>query len=158
MKYKAIVVSTLLILLNGCYGCPPTILSSDCRKFFQLSSKDQEAQFRAYAVDKQVDLYLCGMNREPPEIAYAAHIAEGGEKNIPYLIQRLKAEPLEINQTRIIDIFTVLAIKGHLRGRQDIVVQLEDVASKMKYEPLRLQAERYVQDIKRNTKPVLDSP
>ena len=91
------------------------------------------------------------MNLEPPEIAYAAYIAEGGDKNIPYLIQRLKAEPLEIQQTRIIDIFTVLAIKGHLRGRQDIVVQLEEVVSKMKYEPVKFKAQSYVQEIKRNT-------
>lgn len=151
MKYKVIVVSTLLILLNGCYGCPPTILSDECGKFFELPSREQESKFRVYPVDKQVDLYLCGMNREPPEIAYAAYIAEGGDKSIPYLLQRLRAEPLEINQTRIIDIFTVLAVKGHLRGRQDIVIQLEDVISKMKYEPVKVKAERYIQDIKKNT-------
>ena len=151
MKYKVIVASTLLILLNGCYGCPPTILSSECRKFFELPSREQEIKFREFPVDKQVDLYLCGMNREPPEIAYAAYIAEGGDKTIPYLIQRLKAEPTEIDQTRIIDIFTVLAIKGHLRGRQDIVVQLEDVVSMMKYEPVKLKAGRYIQEIKKNT-------
>lgn len=151
MKYKVIAFSTVLILLNGCYGCPPTILSRDCRAFFDLPSREKEVKFREYPVDKQVDLYLCGMNREPPEIAYAAYIAEGGDKNIPYLIQRLKAEPLEIEQTRIIDIFTVLALKGHLRGRQDIVVQLEEVVSKMKYEPVKLKAQRYVQEIKRNT-------
>ena len=150
MKYRAFVASGLLIILNSCYGCPPAILPRECREFFALPSREQEAKFRAYPVEKQVDLYLCGMNREPPEIAYAVHIAEGGDKNIPYLLQRLKAEQLEITQTRIIDIFTVLAIKGHLRRRQEVVDQLEEVASKMKYAPVRLQAQKYIEEIKKN--------
>jgi len=151
MNYKAIVGASLLLMLSGCYGCPPTILPRECRQFFDLPSKEQEAKFRAYPVAKQVDLYLCGMNREPPEIAYAAYIAEGGEKNFPYLLQRLKAEQLEITQTRIIDIFTLLSIKGHLRGRKDVVAQLEQVVSKMKYEPVRLQAQAYIEEIKKNS-------
>ena len=150
MKYKAFVASTLLIILSGCYGCPPTILPRECREFFDLPSREQEAKFRAYPLQKQVDLYLCGMNREPPEIAYAAYIAEGGEKNIPYLLERLKSEKLEITQVRIIDIFTVLAIKGHLRARQDVVAQLEQVVSRMKYEPIRRQAQGYLEEIKKN--------
>jgi hypothetical protein len=150
MKYKVFVASSLLIILNSCYGCPPTLLQRECRDFFALPSREQAAEFRAYPVERQVDLYLCGMNREPPEIAYAAHIAEGGDKNVPYLLQRLKAEQLEITQTRIIDIFTVLAIKGHLRGRQDVVDQLEEVASQMKYAPVKLQAHRYIEEIKKN--------
>jgi len=90
------------------------------------------------------------MNREPPEIGYAAYIAESGDKDIPYLLQRLKAEQLEIRQMQIIDIFVVLAIKGNLRGRQDVVDQLEEVVVKMKYEPVRLKAQRYVEEIKKN--------
>jgi hypothetical protein len=148
MKYKVILTATSLLMLNGCYGCPPTILSRECREFFAMPSKEQEARFRAYSVDKQVDLYLCGMNREPPEIAYAAYIAEGGEKNIPYLLRRLEAEQLEITQLHVIDIFTMLAVKGHLRGRQDVIAQLDQVVSRMKYEPIRLKARAYLDEIK----------
>ena len=150
MKYKALIVLTLLIILSGCYGCPPTVLPGECREFFDLPAKEREVKFRAYPVAKQVDLYLCGMNREPPHIGYAAYIAEGGEQNIPYLLQRLKAERLEITQTRILDIFTVLANQGDLRGRSDVVSQLEEVVSKMKYEPVRLKAQRYIEEIKKN--------
>jgi hypothetical protein len=89
------------------------------------------------------------MNREPPEIAYAAYIAEGGKEKIPYLLQRLQTEESESAQVEIIDIFTVLAIKGQLHGRRDVVAQLEQVVSKMKYEPLRLKALGYIEEIKR---------
>ena len=117
----------LLTAVSGCYFGPPAILSRDCRDFFNLPSREEEDLFRTYPVDKQVDLYLCGMNREPPEIAYAAFIAEGGEKNIPYLLQRLKAEKVEIVQTRLIDIFSVMAINGQLRGRHDVIGELDQV-------------------------------
>ena len=150
MRYKTFVALSLLIILSGCYGCPSTILPRDCREFFALLSREQESKFRSYPVDKQVDLYLCGMNREPPEIGYAAYIAESGDKDIPYLLQRLKAEQLEIRQMQIIDIFVVLAIKGNLRGRQDVVDQLEEVVVKIRYEPVRLKAQRYIEEIKKN--------
>ena len=146
MKYKFLTIS-LLITLNGCYGCPPTILRGECREFFALPSKEREARFRTYQVDKQVDLYLCGMNREPPELGYAAYIAEGGKERIPYLLQRLQTEESESAQVQIVDIFTVLAIKGQLRGRQDVVAQLEQVVSKIKYQPLRLKANGYIEEI-----------
>lgn len=90
------------------------------------------------------------MNREPPTTAYAAYIAEGGEKNIPFLLQRLKAERLEMVQTELIDIFTVMAIKGQLRGREDVIADLEQVISKMKYEPVKLIAQKYLEEIKKN--------
>jgi hypothetical protein len=89
------------------------------------------------------------MNREPPESGYAAYIAEGGEQVIPYLLKRLKAEPLEITKTRILDIFTVLAVKGNLRGRQDVIDELERVVSNLKFAPLKSKAERYMDTIKR---------
>ena len=147
MKYKFLTI-TLLLTLNGCYGCPPTILRGECREFFALPSKEREARFRTYPVDKQVDLYLCGMNREPPEIAYAVYIAEGGKERIPYLLQRLQTEKSESAQVQIIDIFKVLAIKDQLRGRQDVIAQLEQVVSKMKYEPIRVKALGYIEEIK----------
>ena len=150
MKYRAIVLLTLLTTLSGCYFWSPAILSPECKKFFDLPSREQEQIFRTYPVDKQVDLYLCGMNREPPEITYAAYIAEGGEKNIPYLLQRIRAESLEIVQTRLIDIFTVMAIKGQLRGRKDVVAELEQTTSNMKYEPVKLKAQLYLQTIKKH--------
>ncbi len=121
----------------------------ECRDFFQLSSSEREIRFRQYPLEKQVDLYLCGMNREPPESGYAAYIAEGGEQVIPYLLNRLKAEPLEITKTRILDIFTVLAVKGSLRGRQDVIDELERVVSHIKFAPVKSKAERYMDTIKR---------
>ena len=150
VRYKIFVAFSLLIILSGCYGCPPTILPRECREFFALPSREQETKFRSYPVEKQVDLYLCGMNREPHEIALAAYIAEGGDKNIPYLLQRLKAEQLEISQAHVIDIFVVLAIKGTLRGRQDVVDQLEEVVAKMKSPPVRQKAQGYLEEIKKN--------
>jgi len=148
MKDKAILALLLVLMLEGCYGCPPTILRGECREFFAMPANEREAKFRTYPIDKQVDLFLCGMDLEPPHSGYAAYIAEGGEKNIPYLLQRLEAERSEITQLHLIDIFTVLAIKGHLHGRQDVLVRLEQVVSRMKYEPIRQKALEYLDEIR----------
>lgn len=150
MKDFAFIFLMLLITLSGCYFVPPASMPRECREFFNLPSRERENIFRTYSVDKQVDIYLCGMNREPPEIGYATYIAEGGEKNIPYLLQRLRAERLEIVQTRLIDIFTVMAIKGQLRGRKDVVGELDDIVSKMEYEPVKREALMYLEEIRKN--------
>ena len=75
-------------------------------------------------------------------------IAEGGESVIPYLLARLKREPMEITKANIIDIFAVLAAKGSLRNRQDVVIEIEEVVSKMTYEPMKLRAQGYLDYIK----------
>lgn len=140
----------LLTTLSGCYFVQPAILPRACREFFNLPSREQENLFRTYPVDRQVDLYLCGMNREPPAIAYAAYIAEGGEKNISYLLWRLKAEKVEMVQTRLIDIFTVMALRGQLRGRKDVVGELDQIVSKMEYEAVKRKAQKYLGEIRKN--------
>ena len=147
MRFRVAFIVGMLVICGYC-GCITGVMPRECREFFALSSRDREIKFRQYPLDKQVDLYLCGMNREPPESGYAAYIAEGGESVIPYLLTRLKREPLEISQARIIDIFTVLAAKGSLRNRQDMVVELEEVISKMTYEPVKSTAQGYLGYIK----------
>jgi len=142
---------SLVLILCGSAGCLSGIQPRECREFFQLSSSERESRFRQYPLDKQVDLYLCGMNREPPESGYAAYIAEGGEQVIPYLLQRIKTEPLEITKARILDIFTVLAVKGNLRGRQDVIDELDQVVSNIKFGPVKSMAERYMDTIKKET-------
>ncbi len=111
MKFRVAFRLSLLVVCSYC-ACLSGAMPPECREVFTLLSNDRETKFRQYPIEKQVDLYLCGMNREPPESGYAAYIAEGGESVIPYLFGRLEREPLEVTQTRIIDIFTVLAAKG----------------------------------------------
>lgn len=131
------------------YACLSGVIPPHCQDFFELSSAERVEKFREYPLERQVDLYLCGMNREPPESGYAVYIAEGGEQVIPYLLRRLEEEPLEITQTRILDIFTVLALKGSLRDKPEVVAELRRVVEKMEYQPIKSKAQQYLQLIER---------
>lgn len=150
IKFNVAGIAILVMLLNSCYGCPPSLPNKECRDFFGLSLSEQETKFKSYEVSKQVDLYLCGMSLEPPHIGLASYIAEGGEKNVPYLLERLSNEESEINQAYIIGIFRSLSNRGHLKDKQDVIYQLERIASAMQYQPAQEESKRDLKVIRSN--------
>lgn len=149
MKLKAIAVVAMALLLSSCYGCP-SLHSRECRSFFDMPREQRNSLFRTYPIEKQIKLYHCGMGWEPPYTEYAYEIAKGGERNIPFLLERLRTERSQLHQTDIIYIFRAMSVLGHLHGRQDIVVQLEQVVAEMWFGPVKEKAERHLQEIRNN--------
>lgn len=104
MKLKAIVAVATALLLSSCYGCPLPLHSRECQSFFDMPQEQRNSVFREYPIEKQLEIYHCGMGWEPPYTEYAYEIAAGGERNIPFLLERLKAERSELFQKDILRI------------------------------------------------------
>lgn len=141
---RALIAISLAVSSVAASSCLPFRPSPECRAFYDLSPQQREAKVRASPVEKQLDLYWCGMFQEPPT-DFADDIADGGAKIIPFLLERLKVEESETDQDLIIHIFERLAIKGHLRGREDVAVQLRQVVSTMKNESIRSESQQRLQ-------------
>jgi len=90
------------------------------------------------------------MSMEPPDVGLAFYIAAGGEKNVPFLLQKLKTEKRENVQVQILILFDFLAGQGHLKSRQDIFDQLHAIVSAMKIAPFKKQGEEQLIRIKKN--------
>jgi hypothetical protein len=71
-----------------------------------------------------------------------------GESNIPFLLERLRAERDEVRQAQIIYIFLGMASSGHLHGKQDVIAELEQVISQMGFGFAKADAEEYLEEIK----------
>jgi hypothetical protein len=143
-------LATLMAL--GCvaaFGCLPPPLSTECRRFYELSPEQRQAKLRASQITEQVTLYECGMYQEPPT-DYAVDVAEGGEKIIPPLLDRLKTESSETREDFLIHIFEELALKGHLRGRRDVADRLERAVSGMKDNDIKRRSQQRVKVIQDN--------
>src|SRR5258708_7177643 len=56
-----------------------------CKEFFAQSIEQQETLFPTLPLERQLEIFRCGMYRRPPEIALAYDIAKGGEKIVPAL-------------------------------------------------------------------------
>lgn len=110
----------------------------------------RDVEFKTYSLERQLEIYHCGMAWQPQQLDYAFFIAEGGEKNIPFLLEKLKTEDSEVDKTEIFYIFRAMAVKGLLEGRQDIIEQLEQIITVMKIQPFKEQAERDLVVIKNN--------
>lgn len=144
---KKLLLITLLMSVGTLASCM-WFLPAECRQFFDMPQERQKEEFRGYPIEKQVRVYICGMRHEPPQIMLAADIAAGGPDNIPYLLGRLKTDPNEGNKADIIFIFSMLAAHGHLKGRQDIVAELEQVVASIKQPGYRDKAKRSLEAIK----------
>jgi hypothetical protein len=84
-------------------------------------------------------------------LGLASYIAEAGEKAIPVLLDRLKAEKDESTQADMIYIFELMADKGHLRGRLDVIEQIKHVIGSMRYSITKTEAQKTLDNIIRKS-------
>ena len=104
----------------------------ECRDVIDVSREQGYTKFRAYPIDTQLDVYLCAMHVEPPDLGLAELIADRGEAAIPVLLQKLQGGEREIDQEHIIYVFEVMSERGLLRGRKDIIDNIRQVIENMK--------------------------
>lgn len=141
----------LLLLCCIFLDCIHPPMSSDCKEFFSVPLDQQGKALSTYPLEKQLDLYRCGMNRRPPASYLAKYIADGGENAIPVLLEKLETENDELTQYGVIDIFEVMSIKGHLRNRPDVINRIRQVVIRMKISTFKQMAQESLEKIEKNS-------
>jgi hypothetical protein len=132
MPMRLTLLACLLFLLFICPRCGESMPSA-CKEFYSLTATQQNEIFKNYSIERQYKIYRCGTTqRHPPDMGLAIYIAEGGQKNIPFLLTQLGDEGDEAMQRYIIFVFELMANRGYLRGRNDVAKQVESVVAKMK--------------------------
>jgi hypothetical protein len=144
-------VAVIVLMGGGEVSCSHE-MPAVCNEFFALPVEQQDKAFANFSINKQLDVYHCGMQMRPPLRGMAYEIAKGGEKIIPDLLQRLTTEKSEWMQYAIIDIFRVMSNKGSLRGRQDVMYQIKQVVSQMKIDRIKEDAQEALNTIEKNIK------
>jgi len=147
-KLLSLIILFVLLLYQACM--PPECKNAG--EFFNLSPDARDRVFKTYDLDKQLDIYHCGMRLEPPQMGFAYDIAARGELALPPLLERLQAEKNERRQKDIILIFEVLAVMGHLGGRKDIAVQIRRTVNAMRIPEIKSSAEEMADEIENDTK------
>lgn len=143
---RAFFISALALSCLAFAGCGRP--SAECRNFYDLSPEQRASFLRASPIEKQLDLYECGVYQEPP-IDYSNVVADGGEKIIPALRARLNAveRPHACFKGDLLRIFERLAERGELRGRQDVLEQLRDVPAGIPFDVCRPEAQERLKNI-----------
>ncbi len=111
--------------------------SPECKSFLALSTTERQIESRKYSPDKQIDLYLCAMKQEPPDLELANQLSDRGEEAIPLLRERLKDAKSEVDQHDLIYVFELMSRKGHLRGKTQLVAEISDVVDAMTIAPVK---------------------
>jgi hypothetical protein len=119
-------------LLICALGLSCSGVSKECSDFFSQPVEQAEAKFRTYPIEKQFDLFSCGMRMEPQVLWPAADLADRGDPAIPFLLDRLKKESDELSQDDIIFVFELMSSKGYLDNKPFVIDELTQIVSKMK--------------------------
>jgi hypothetical protein len=125
--------------------------SPECDAFLALSPNERQVESRKQPTDKQIDMYLCAMRGEPPDLDLAYVIADRGEAAIPLLMDKLKITKDEMDQEDLIRVFEVMSEKGYLRGRTNVVSAISDVVDQMKIAPIKGDSQELLKKIRINT-------
>ncbi len=145
LKHVGRAAAALLLFLN-CGAASNCDEAAECRPFRDLSFQARAERIRAAPIEEQLDLYKCGMYTHPPD-DYAGEIARGGAKNIPVVLERLKAEESETHQNDLIHVFEEMAKEGHLKGRRDIADQIKGIISAMKFNEIKAEARKRLETV-----------
>ena len=139
----------LLICVLG-LGCSD--VSKECLDFFSQPVEQAEGKFKTYPIEKQFDLFSCGMRMEPPVLWPAADLADRGDPAIPFLLDRLRKERDELSQDDIIFVFELMASKGYLDNKPFIMDDLTQIVSKMKHPSVKNLSQEKLRRIKAKLK------
>lgn len=132
MPVRSILLGCLLFLLLMSPRCAEP-MPTECKEFYSRPATQRVELFKQYRVEKQYEIYKCGTTqRHPPDMGLAIYIADGGQKNISFLLKKLGEEDDEAVQRHVIAVFELMADRGYLRGRNDVANAIESVVAKMK--------------------------
>jgi len=133
---KLLGIGSFSLLLAFSPACVPST-PQQCRAFFDLPSEQRHVEFRTFPVPKKLDVYLCAMKGEPPDLSLAADIADLGPGAIPAVVDKLKHSKSEVDQENLIYLLEVMSELRYLRGRNDVIGEVRDVIDSMKIRQMR---------------------
>jgi hypothetical protein len=127
-------------------------MPTECREFFSIPLDQQAKVFSGFSLEKQLNLYRCGLKSQRPPATYvASYIADRGESIIPVLLEKLETERDELFQAGLVDVFEVMSIKGYLRNKPDAIKRIRLVVTKMKISTFRQMAQEGLDKIEKNS-------
>ena len=130
MKLRVLACLLFMMVMSPRCGEP---MSATCKEFYSVAAVQRVDRFKQYPIEKQYEIYKCGTTQmHPPQTGLAIYIANGGEKNIPFLLEKLKAEDSEGMRGNVIFVFELMAGRGYLHGRKDVAEEVEKAVAKMK--------------------------
>jgi len=150
MKIAKVILLLFVMIAIQIGGACTQEQSSACKEFFVKSIEEQDKLFSTLPLNKQLEIYRCGMHRRPPTVGLAYEIAQGGEKIIPELTNALRSEKDEWMQNAIIEIFRVMSIKGYLNGKQSTIDEIREIVSRMKVSAIKNEAQASLKEIETN--------
>jgi hypothetical protein len=144
MLVAFVFLAACIAMQNKCgYHAPP-----EYARIFDLPLDQQAEEYRKLPLDKQVDMYLYAMQREPPSTRYVDLLASNGTSVIPHLLERLNQEEGDYAKTVLIRVFRNMHEKFlDLRNDKELMETLKNEVSRIRDSEWRAESEQYLKEI-----------
>lgn len=149
VKLMHTILLSLLLYSTFNFGCG-TPMPNDCQHYYSMPMSRREEVLRSYSIDKQYQIFRCGMeNIQPQDKGPAFIIAERGEQVIPFLLEKIETENGDA-VGEILLVFQVLSEEGYLQRKEDVMTRLEQRVASIENRYAREQAHKRLLEIQAN--------
>jgi hypothetical protein len=116
---------------------------------FRQPSHEREARFKAFPIEKQVDVFTYAMYVEPPLTEFTEYLASNGQKAIPFILARLEVEKSTTLKGDLIYVLKEMhEYHFNLKNEHATITSLERIISNISDEYDKKRAEDYLRRIK----------
>jgi hypothetical protein len=130
VKSFIIIGVAALLAFQECKNATPP----EYQRLFRLPIDQQEAEFKKYPLEQQIDIYIEAMQGvEPPATQFGEFLASNGRKVIPLMLQRLKAEENDRHKYCLIASFEQMDSEFcSLKADKDVIPAIRQAISGIK--------------------------
>lgn len=149
--YKYLKVASLSLGLCCLSACPRP-MPSYCSDYYRLTNEKRIEKIKSSSTEELFDLQLCNYYAEPGDFKAASAVADGGEKNIPFLLSKLYKENDGHTKEVAIFLLSVMDSNGNLPKRDEVIAVIERTISEMKDDGFKDSASKHLQQMKEKEK------
>jgi hypothetical protein len=124
-----------------------TRAGSDSKVFWALPVRERPKAIRTYDLGEQLDLYLQGMRREPPDYGLADAVAGNGHEIIAPALQRLEREHSDLDRVSLIYLLSRAGTCYEVRKDATSLTAVRNAVASMKTPAGREEGEESLKDI-----------
>ena len=106
--------------------------SGNGKVFWSLPVRERLKVIRTYKLEEQLNLYLQGMRREPPDSGLADVVAGNGREIIPLALQRLDREYTDLDRSSLLYLLSQAGTCYEVRKDATSLTAIKNAVASMK--------------------------
>lgn len=132
MKHQKLTLFILLSMTLSVLTACPRPMPAYCSEYYGLSREKRDERIASSSTEELFNLELCAYYAEPGDGRISSAIADQGDKNIPFLLSKLKKENDDHTKETAISLLSLMDSSGKLTNRAEVISIIEKTIPEIK--------------------------